>query len=174
MNILKYWTLYSFFQASKRSIEVLPSSMNGVSNLCDFANDSRAFIDRSVSLIAHRPRLVVGMRSSTRPSSSSIISSNIAVWPLTLRTHENKTTVTTGRRWEGTAKVTLAEPTEKQGQSWKFQQFLKSCLEARVCKPLEKIIATLKVLEASWIWPMFLENHLEMAVNLRLKSYSEN
>lgn len=136
---MKYCTLYSFFQASKRSIEVLPSSMNSASNLCDFANDSRAFIDRSISLIAHRPRLVVGIRSSTSPSSSSIISSNIAVWPLTLKIYENKTTVNYCWWIISIVKVTLAKATGKvkQGQQWKFHQLSMSCLQDHACKSLE-------------------------------------
>ncbi len=77
-------TLYSFFQDSKRSMKEFPSSMRPDSKRRALAKDRMALRARSVSLAAHKPRLVVGSLSSTSPSSSSIISSKMAVCPFTL------------------------------------------------------------------------------------------
>ncbi len=77
-------TLYSFFQDSKSSMKELPSSMRPDSKRRALAKDRVALRARSVSLAAHKPRLVMGSLSSTSPSSSSIISSKMAVCPFTL------------------------------------------------------------------------------------------
>lgn len=85
-----YCTLYSFFHASNSSRNTVPSSVSLTSIRWALPKERRAFKARSVSLVAQSPLLVVGKRSSTIPSWSSIISSNIAIWPLTLQNKPNK------------------------------------------------------------------------------------